>query len=282
MDRGNPLIDPSANVHRLGLEGWGRSFGVRAREPGKLYFEGTTHLIYQETALSVLPGLPTRPKFIFLLRDPLERVASSFNYTQGNLAQVRANLTIERYFEMLVARDTRRLQQFVVSEQSAYVLQRDLQYSNYWPYLSRWLEVVGPQRMLVLQFERFIRQPLDSMREVCRFLEISPSYFEQGYEFSTRNATVHLASSRVHRWAQRVARVVPPGRVRRKLSRVYYWAQQRDTSTTKARPSAKLCEQLRQELEPGTRKLGETFDIDLALWGAPAAPSFDVCARRSG
>jgi hypothetical protein len=275
MDRNNPLIDPSANVHRLGLGGWRRSFDDRAREPGKLYFEGTTHLIYQETALSVLPGLPTRPKFIFLVRDPVERITSSFNYTRGNLARVRASLTIERYFEMLAARDTRSLQRLVVSEQSAYVLQHDLEYSNYWLYLRRWLDVVGPQRMLVLQFERLIRRPLDSMQKVCRFLEISPSPFEHGYEFSRRNATVQLASSLVHRWAQPVARMVPPGPVKRMLSRMYYWAQQRDPLTTRARPSAKLCEELRRELEPGTRKLSEMFDIDLGLWGSSPMPTRD-------
>lgn len=266
MDRDNPLMDPKLNFHRLGLGGWSRVFGDDLRQPGKLYFEGTTHLIYQETALSVLPGLSTRPKFIFLLRDPLARVASSFNYTQGNLARVKGTLTLERYFELLAAGDTATLRRLVLSEQSAYVLQRDLQYSNYWLYLQRWLNVLGAERMLVLQFERLIRQPLECIREVCKFLEISPDYFESGYDFSTRNATVKFASSRVHRLAQRVACRMPPGRAKRVLSRVYYWAQLRERDPFTTRPSARWCDELRRELEPGTRKLEEAFAIDLALW----------------
>jgi hypothetical protein len=270
MDSSNPLMDPSANVHRLGLEGWAQSFDNPLRQHGKLYFEGTTHLIYQETALSVLPGLPTRPKFIFLVRDPVDRVASSFNYTQWNLAQVTGRLTIDRYFEMLVSGDTSTLRHYIASEQSAYVLQRDLQYSNYWPYLCRWLEAVGPERMLVLQFERLVRDPLACMREICGFLGVSSDHFERDYEFVTRNATIRLASSGLHRWATRAARLVPAGHFKSTLRRAYYWAQQRNTVTSKVPPSARLCEQLRRQLEPGTSKLGETFRLDLDLWGSAA------------
>jgi hypothetical protein len=274
-------MDPNVNFHRLGLGGWSRAFAGDVRQPGKLYFEGTTHLIYQETALSVLPGLATRPKFIFLLRDPLARVASSFNYTQGNLAKVKGSLTLDRYMEMLAAGDTAALRRFVLSDQSAYVLQRDLQYSNYWLYLQRWLDALGPERMLVLQFERLTRHPLECMREVCEFLEISPDYFESGYDFATRNATVKFASSRVHRWAQRVAYRIPPGRGKRLLSRVYYWAQLRERDHFTARPSARWCEELRRELEPGTRKLGEAFAIDLALWDSAPRATVDARARAA-
>ena len=280
MDRDNPLMDPNVNFHRLGLGGWSRAFGDDVRQPGKLYFEGTTHLIYQETALSVLPGLSTRPKFIFLLRDPLARVASSFNYTRGNLANVKGTLTLDRYFEMLAAGDTAALRRFVLSDQSAYVLQRDLQYSNYWPYLQRWLDALGAERMLVLQFERLTQQPLECMREVCEFLEISPHHFESGYDFATHNATVKLASSRVHRWAQRVASRVPPGRVKRTLRRAYYWAQLRERAERAARPSAHSCEELRRELEAGTRKLGEAFDLDLALWDSAPRASVEAVEAR--
>jgi hypothetical protein len=271
MDRDHPLIDPVSNFHSHGLSGYGRAFAADRREPGKLYFEGTTHLVYQETALAELPRLATRPKFIFLLREPVARVASSFNYTQGNLAQVKSELTIERYFELLVAGDTRQLRRYVLSEPSAYVLERDLLYSDYWRYLQRWLEVLGHERMLVLQFERLTRQPLECVRQVCDFLDVSAAPFEGGFDFSTRNRTVQLLSSRVHRWAQRAARFVPPGPVKRTLSRTYYRLQRREASQA-SRPSAQVCDAMRHELEPGTRKLAEAFDIDLELWGIAAKP----------
>lgn len=283
MDPGNPLMAREANVHRLGLAGWSKAFATGTREAGKLYFEGTTHLIYQRTALSILPGLATRPKLIFLLRDPIERLISSFVYTQNNLAQVRSGFTLDQYLEMIAEGRLHELERFIFSRQSAFVLQRDLQYSNYWHYLEQWRGAVGSERMLVLQFEQLIAQPTAVMRRVCNFLEISASHFEDDYAYPAHNLTMRIANTSIHRWAQHWANLLPTGQFKQTLSRVYYRLQRRKPERMRSQPSPQLLEMLRERLGPNTLTLARQFDLDLRLWKsiAQAEESDAVPASQS-
>lgn len=266
MDEDNPLIHPERNYHRRALMGYPELFASPARRPDALYFEATTHLIYQQTALEVLPELPTEPKFIFLLRDPLRRLRSSFDYTRENLARVRGSIDFEGYANMLLAGSTQPLAQYVRSRSSLYVLERDLDYCDYWKYLERWLHRVGPSRMLVLQLEALQRNPGQVMTDVCEFLGVSPEPFQGTFGFATKNETIAVSNRALHRWAKRWSRALPPGQTRALLRRAYYRLQQR--TPHKSTISPKLEAELRRRLERGHSQLASHFGLQLGLWGA--------------
>lgn len=270
MDRDNPLMDAKCNVHLQGAKGWAQLFDGHKVEADSLLFEATTHLMYQRVALQILPSLSARPKFIFLLRDPVNRLRSSYEYTRENLGRMRMELTLEHWLQMLIKERSEEVLRYVSHSSSAYVLQRDLEYGDYARYLKDWLQQLGPDRMLVLQLEALQASPQDCMARVCEFLAIDAEPFNVSFDFARRNATQAIRFHGLQRWARSLGSRLPSGRLKGALKRGYQSVQTVSGQSSAGRSTSALSHEmlahLRDYYAPGKQWLVENFSFNPDLW----------------
>jgi hypothetical protein len=260
MDRDNPLRNQRCNVHDHGLEAYARFFPDK---PGaRVTLEATTHYLYQRTALAVLRALPEPPHVVVLLRRPGARVYSSFRYTAGKLARVRAELDFARYLE-LARRAPQELSDYVDTEQSRYVLARDLEYSRYAEHLEPWRAAYPRERLHVLLFETMVKEPQRTVAAVSRWLGIDPTFYRT-YDFPRRNEGRAVNAPRLHRFLRNLRSFLPwrgPARLRR-----WYAALQDGGASVPNAADQQVLDALEETYRGDNQRLAERFDLDVAPW----------------
>jgi hypothetical protein len=129
-------------------EAWYRSLFAKA-PPGAIKGESSTHYTklpaYPKT-VDRLAALIPDARFIYLMRDPVERLVSHYihEWTQGRLA-CGIEEAIERYPGLI-------------------------DYSRYGYQLAPWTERFGRDRILTVEFERMTAAPDATLQEIAAFL----------------------------------------------------------------------------------------------------------------
>jgi hypothetical protein len=273
MDEGHPLLRRGANFHAGGLEGYAEFFGDCDGD-ARVRFEATTHYIYQRTALEVLSKLPTRPRIVFVLRKPSERVYSSFRYSQNNLANVRRDLTFARFVELSKANGKGSDAEWEeLAGASAYVLRNDIRYSRYVEYVGRWVERFGRERVDVLLFEDMKANPRAFMKELAARAGIDASFYDS-YDFPVKNETFGVRYPSLHRGVRKLNELVPAAGLKDALKKVYVRAQSGGKANGKASgkanekspEDARALEELEREFRPFNRRLSDELGLNLSAW----------------
>lgn len=109
------------------------------------------YLMDQATPYCIKEKVPTA-KIIILLRDPIERAYSHY------LHFVRAGVETAPFYEALFAKYAH-----------SYI-----ELGNYYEQVKRYLEVFGPDQVLVLLFEDLKRNPSEFVGRALNFLEVEP------------------------------------------------------------------------------------------------------------
>ena len=262
MDRDNPLRRTDCNVHDQGLEAYDKFF-PSCGPADAIVVEASTHYIYQETAPEVLASLPTKPRVVFLLRKPSERVFSSFAYSKAK-GRVRGDLSFTEFIGLIRGEPGDAAPEWAWGA-SAYVLPRDLRYSRYIDYLSQWHERLGPDRIRILLFEDLRADPQAVLDGLCAWLGIDPSYYDD-YDFATRNRTVAVRSHGIQRLAQALAQVVPAGAVKDAVKRAYHAVQSRSRGAERTPADEAALAKLDEDFRPSVEELARQFGLDLGAW----------------
>jgi hypothetical protein len=265
MDRDNPLRRLACNVHDHGIDAYG-SFFPDCSDGDKIVVEATTHYLYQQTAVDVLASLPTRPRIIFVLRKPSERVFSSFSYSQNNLGRVRADLSFSDFLRLVESEgDPGRIERELGPSPSSYVLARDLQYSRYIDYLGAWVERVGEDRIRILLFEEMSSDPRSELEGICDWLGIDPSFYES-YDFAARNRTVPVRSPRLQRLALALSARMRDSKLKAFAKRLFLGLQSGKEKRARSREDEAALERLDAEFQPWNDRLQQLFGLNLDSW----------------
>jgi len=264
MDEGHPLARRGSNFHARGLEGYAEFFGGRGGG-ARVVFEATTHYIYQRTALEVLSGLPTRPRIVFLLRKPSERVYSSFRYSQNNLANVRRGLTFARFVELTKGDGGGGAALEELAGASAHVLRNDIRYSRYVEYVVPWVERFGRGRVDVLLFEDMKSNPRAFMKEFAARVGVDASFYDS-YDFPLKNETFGVRYPSLHRGVRKLNGLVPAAGLKGALKRAYLKAQSGGSSKGKTPEDARALGELEREFRPFNRRLADELGLNLSAW----------------
>ncbi len=270
VDRDSPFRNSEANIHDHGLEGYGRLF-QNADTACRWRLDGTTHTLYQRSAIEVLRHLPEIPQVIVVLRRPADRVFSSFRFSQHTLARFSRPISFSDFRHLLEQRDEAALRRLVPFARSRYVLQRDVAYSQYIDWLLPWRHALGEHLHIVL-LENLKASPAETVRPLAATLELAPSFYD-GYDFPLSNRTLRPRHPALHRLLRRLRPWIPKGR----LSLALYGHYLRRNSEPLAAPTAQdldALETLDRHFASYDQRLAEAFDLDLSRWrrrrgGAP-------------
>jgi len=190
IDKSYPLIS-DYNYHKYGWQGFDKFF---TKDQG-LKLEATTHLIFQKDIIKDLAETKNSV-FVFIYRDPAERIFSSFNFTKYYLGNFKSDLSFKRYVEFLMSNNQDELDNYMYDTNSRYVLKNELNFSKYYSHIKRWIDQVGQDRVLVLDFNALISNPNEIIKEINKKFgfEIKPGIMtmnKKNESFEIRNTVLH-------------------------------------------------------------------------------------------
>jgi len=254
-DPGHPLFNPRSNYPKHGLEGYNRIIPYRIG--ARAYLEATPDYMYQETALSVLAELPTKPKIIFLLREPAERMLSLFKYAMNNVGSLDARLSIQEC--LLAARDGRPL--------GDQILNSAFQHSVYHTWLEKWISRLGRSRVHVYFFDELANEPLKMMRDFCRRIGVDEEFYDT-FHFRPENQSYVVRSPVLARAKFALRKLRPAARPARSIIRAYHAINARRDARAPAVDKA-LNDQLRDRFAEHNRRLAQLLQRELpSSWNA--------------
>ncbi|MCU0526333.1 MAG: sulfotransferase domain-containing protein [Elainella sp. Prado103] len=275
MDQQNPLMRPEANYHACGLEQY--RFFSNAQKPNiqepqvTFFLEGTTHYLYQETALDFFSSLDSPPHLIFLLRKPSDRILSSFRYTQNNLARIDKSVSFNQFVDLLLDNKLEKIRNKFYSEKSFFVLSRDRLYSEYETFLKQWQARFPAENLHIFLFEELIKNPQGILDRLLDRLEIA-SDVAQCAIVPPHNPTLSIQYTSLHRMLRPIAARLPNIQIKRYLKSVYFQFQStgelsHDSSCDSSQISQlEAIRKLDRYFEIPNQRLSQTFNLDLSEW----------------
>lgn len=204
---------PDANFRLHGLAGYEQCFPRTTS--ASVVLESTPQYIYQKLALAKLPDLPTRPKFVFVLRDPADQMFSTYSYFRSNWNHLDRDVSFPEYVELARGRDPRLDRNELLRDAFANC--------EYQKRLDEWIARAGADRVLVCMFEDVKRDRTAFVKRVARFLGVDPAFYD-GYDFPLENYSYKVKNYALHELNIRVRSMLPlspRSRIFRALRDVY-------------------------------------------------------------
>lgn len=182
-------------------ERYGRYF---TPAPGqRLLLEASpNYLGYKENVAPRIRALLPDAKLLFILRNPVDRLYSYFNFAAGKL-ELPQGLT----FEAFVDRCEQCAAGTLTAERSGLLERhlRALEIGNYHALLRNYLEVFPATQIKVVFFEHLRRDPQRFMAELCGFAGISVDFYRD-YAFNRVNVTFSARLKPLHHLAMALNR----------------------------------------------------------------------------
>jgi len=254
MDPGYPLYNEKSNFLGGGVDGYSRLFPEYKAVEGvsvRLCMEATPDYMYQQTALSVLADLPTRPRIVFLLRNPVDRVLSLFGYAMNNVGSLDANLSAREFF--------------VASREGVTtgdeVIDSAVTHSIYDRWVEQWIARVGRSRVDVYFFDDLVARPHAVMREFCRQMNMGSEFYES-FSFKAENPTLQVRSLRLSR-AKRAIELRMPELMRLDILKGLYRAINVRTKAPDPLNDIELIQEMREYFAEPNRQLAILLGRDL-------------------
>lgn len=142
-------------------------------EVKNIYLEASPNNFYHPCEELLSKQYRDDVRFVLVLRDPVERLTSSFNYTKHNLGRIKSNFHLNDYVERILHDDYRWLETKVRGEVSQFVLRRDLDYGKYVKYLDAWNIAYEKNNLLILSQKELISSPQLVIDRILRHCSIN-------------------------------------------------------------------------------------------------------------
>ncbi|WP_154640250.1 sulfotransferase [Lewinella sp. W8] len=255
LDAGHPLLAREGNVHAAGPLGHQRYFSPRGKT--SFLLDGTTHLLFQQHMPEVLAEAFPSARFLFILRNPIERLRSSFAYTENNLGRLLKPISFAEFVGRALRGEVAELEKMLAPGASRYVLPRDLSYGRYDHYLANWYDHFPREQIKLVTYEAYREDSVAVVKDIIHWLQLEDSLPQK--EVPRRNRTVTIRARSLHRWVTKLSTLVPAGAVKRRLKSAYL-ALQAAPPTEYPLPE-ELREQLRTYYSPTVTALREMYGL---------------------
>lgn len=226
-------------------------------------FEATPQYFYQKTARDYLTSLDPQPLVIISLREPADRIHSSFRFTRDNLGYCDRSLTFDQYVECLLDDNTATLEQYFRADGSLYIAKRELQLGCYCDWLDWWLERLERDHLQIVLFDELKNNPGSVMKYLSDRLHINSDFYRD-FDFSKDNATYPVGQRTIHRVIKPLGKYLPGGPLKDCLKDKYL-AWQRTMAVPDSSYQTGL-QKLRHYFQPENKKLADKYNLDIRQW----------------
>jgi hypothetical protein len=188
---------------------------------------------FERGAAQAIHGYGVRPKLVYIVRDPFERIESHWNFMRQDP-------------------DWR----FAMTDPSL------VQTSNYRLYADDYATVFGRENLLILEYRALSDDPRGTVNRVCGFLGLAP--MAALADAAARNVT-ELPRSELER---RLRRLLPPvGRITPEPLKAPVRRALAALRPAKSRMTAADRATVRALLAPDMARFGADYGVDVARWG---------------
>ncbi len=194
----------------------------------RILFEASpNYLAYKENVASRIKLLFPEVKILFVLRNPVDRLHSYFNFAKGNL-QIPEKMSFEEYIGLC-----EKFNSGQISPSEAGIAEKDLRglvIGNYGPYLQNYYDVFDTSKIRVIFFDEFNKRPTEILTEICEFIQIDATFYENfsmvkaNVTFSARMKVLHYLVLLLNRLLESVFRKRPI--LKQRLVKIYKYFNQ--------------------------------------------------------
>lgn len=176
---------------------------------------------YLGAGLVVAPRMKTLipdAKILFILRDPIDRLYSSFQFHKSKL-EIDQSISFDEFVQRCIRFDSGEATPAQLGVGEWFL--KNLGFGRYVIGLEEFLRLYPRAQVKVMLFEDLNRDVKGFMREVCQFMNIDPGFFET-YEFKKTNVTFSSKNSVLHKLALWLNSIAEP--VLRQRPQLKEWA----------------------------------------------------------
>jgi hypothetical protein len=142
--------------------------------------EATPDYLYSSETASKIKSQFPNCRFIFILRDPVERIISWYKYSK-QIGHLPADSTINDYIKLLRDTDGINSPQYL----------RALEQGNYADYLEPYFNLFGKGNCMIVFYKELQNDAEGLMADVCDFLKIEKSFFKN-FDFKVFNPSLNV------------------------------------------------------------------------------------------
>jgi hypothetical protein len=171
-----------------------------------LFEASPEYLTYKENVAPRIKQLLPDAKLLFVLRNPVDRLYSHFNFARGQL-QLPGDLNFEKFVEFCEHFNNGQTS----AAESGIALKhlRALEMGNYSRYLVNFYNEFETDRIKVMFYDEFASNPLVKLAEIAEFIGVSPTFFE-GFTMNRANVTFSSRLKFLHLIALLFNRLLEP------------------------------------------------------------------------
>ena len=164
----------------------------------KIRMEATPDYLYSSTTALKIHELIPNCKFVFILREPVSRLISWYNFALLNNLLPRQT-TFEDYINLQTSTEGTSQPQHL----------RALEQSKYAKYVQDYFRIFGEENILITFYEDLLADPAGFCKNISKFAGIDQQYFD-GFEFKIFNRTVTAKSTLAHGLFRKLKRTIRP------------------------------------------------------------------------
>ena len=202
-DPGTHMFRPHSSVLN-GLAGYTRSFEPDTGQDPVAVLESTPSYMYSTTALRVLPGLPSRPRVVFVLREPSAQIYSLFRYFQSNWNWIPREMTFREFVDRALAGNPPK---YWGNE----LAQNAICNARFVDFIRQWHGALGGDRMRIYLLEDLQRDPSIVVKDIATFAGLDLGFFDD-FAFQVFNQAYAVRSAVVQKLNIAVRSLLPKGR----------------------------------------------------------------------
>jgi hypothetical protein len=148
-------------LYKKGVKAYEENFG---KKDSTVYLSGDVHYMFFESAISKIDAVYPDAKYIIILRNPIERALSSFNYAKKNLLEVSGEYqpNLKKETEIILTGT------FEQKCECTHIL-----HSLYWSQISKLLNKIRKEKLYIVVFEDLITRPSEEILKILTFLDVS-------------------------------------------------------------------------------------------------------------
>ena len=169
----------------------------------KVIVEATPDYLYSESAIKAFSQFEVTPKFLFIYRDPVERMYSDYLF--------------HRY---KTKRRTVDFDEYIGFKPESSFSGKKVKQGYYEKYLRKWIEAFGQDNIITMHFENLKKNPNEFMQNLCKRIEIDPSFYQK-LTLDPKNKTVKIKNRYLHLILLKVIKFIPKSIIQR-VRPIYY------------------------------------------------------------
>lgn len=189
------------------------------------------YLAYKENVAPRIKQLFPDIKLLFVLRNPVARLYSHFNFAKGKL-ELPQDMSFERFVELCEQFNEDQITPAEAGIAETHL--RALEIGNYGRYLKNFFDVFTTENIRVIFFEDLNTNPLEKLVEISEFIDVSPAFYEDyimnkaNVTFSAKMKFLHFTALLFNRLLEPVLRRYPG--LKHRLVKIYkYFNQSRQS-----------------------------------------------------